>query len=405
MTFQPFSFAHAQSHDGVQGEALVPRTVWSGQCPSGHLGLPIDPSTEMPRAVERHKGSAAGSSNGAIPAAAHENQKGRRGVAAGQQKTCGKSSATAAKTGAQEATESVANRSDIAAGMRRRCDEPVSRPRASSLFSQGASYEAQLTQLIRAQVIPRLAVAHGLRQVNEQPVTLAQKPSKETLTKLADVAIREDSSAVVAYVERLIEQGVPIEDVYVEWLAPAARQMGCDWESDRTDFSSVAIGMWKLQQAMHALSPVFLKHTSALQPPRRVLLASVPGEQHTMGLFMVSEFFRRAGWVVWSELPSDYEDIVGRARGEWFDLIALSVGCDHKLDALTQAIATLRHASRNAKALIMLGGPIVASNPEIAVAVGADFTAIDARCAVARADAAVTSRLTEQFRRLRLLER
>ena len=67
------------------------------------------------------------------------------------------------------------------------------------------------------------------------------------------------------------------------------------------------------------------------------------------------------------------EDIVGKAHGEWFDLIGLSVGGDHKLEALTQAIAALRRASRNAEALIMLGGPILASNPEIAVAVGADF--------------------------------
>ena len=47
----------------------------------------------------------------------------------------------------------------------------------------------------------------------------------------------------------------------------------------------------------------------------------------------------------------------------------------------------------------MLGGPVVASNPEIAVAVGADFTAGDARLAVAQADKAVASRLSEQFRR------
>lgn len=263
----------------------------------------------------------------------------------------------------------------------------------------GVSHEAQLMRFIRMQVIPRLAVAHGLRKISEETPAVIQKPSLEALTALADLAIREDFSSVVAYVEALVERGVSIEDAYLEWLAPAARQMGCDWESDRTDFSAVTIAMWKLQQAMVALSPTFLKNTVAVKSPRRVLLASLPGEQHTMGLFMASEFFRRGGWDVWSELPSDYEDIVGKARGEWFDLIGLSVGGDHKLEALTQAIVALRRASRNADALIMLGGPIVVSNPEITVAVGADFTAGDARSAVARAEKAVASRLSEQFRR------
>jgi methanogenic corrinoid protein MtbC1 len=263
----------------------------------------------------------------------------------------------------------------------------------------GVSHEARLTQFIRRQVIPRLAVAHGLPQKIERTPHAIEKPSIAALSSLADLAIREESAAVVAYVEALVGRGVPIEDVYLEWLAPAARQMGCDWESDRTDFSSVTIGMWKLQQAMQALSPTFLKDTVAIKSPRRILLASVPGEPHTMGLFMVSEFFRRSGWSVWSELPSDYEDIVGKVRGEWFDLIGLSVGGDHKLDALTQAIAALRRASRNAEALIMLGGPVLTSNPEIVVAVGADLAAGDARHAVERAEKAVASRLSEQFRR------
>jgi MerR family transcriptional regulator, light-induced transcriptional regulator len=254
-------------------------------------------------------------------------------------------------------------------------------------------------QFIRKQVIPRLAVAHGLPHNGEPPPVSLPKPSLEALRALADLAVREDFSAVVAHVEALVERGVAIEDVYLDWLAPAARQMGCDWESDRTDFSSVTIGMWKLQQAMHVLSDTFLKDAATVKSPRRILLASVPGEQHTMGLFMVSEFFRRAGWDVWTELPSDYEDIVGKVRGEWFDLIGLSVGGDHKLDALAQAIAVLRRASRNADALVMLGGPILASNPEIAIAVGADFTAADARTAVAQAEKAVALRVSEQFRR------
>lgn len=297
-------------------------------------------------------------------------------------------------TSPKGATDGVAPHSITGAA-----DEHARRSYVSSHSIDARSHEAQLTQFIRKQIIPRLAVAHGMQRTVEPSATVSYRAPQAALKELADLAMHEDASSIVSYVEGLVDRGVPIEDAYLEWLAPAARQMGCDWETDEVDFSLVTIGMWKIQQAMHALSPTFLKHTTVLKAARRVLLASVPGEQHTMGLFMVSEFFRRSGWDVWSELPSDYEDVIAKVRGERFDLVGLSVGCEHKLEPMAQAITSLRRASRNSDVLIMLGGPILSGHPEIAVAAGADFSATDARQAVARAEQSVASRLSEQFRR------
>lgn len=369
---------------------------------SGHPALPFVAPWQQRRTVQREEDTGAVSFTGVTVAVSRRGQKGRQRMATGQQQPRDRSSATPNEligSGVSGTAGRGTDRRGVASATRDASGDGLQQSSPFHPSANSMSHEAQLTQFIRRQVIPRLVVAHGLERKSEQALIVVQKPSLDALTALADLAIREDFSAVVAYVEALVDRGVPIEDAYLEWLAPAARQMGCDWESDRADFSSVTIGMWKLQQALHALSPTFLKDTVALKSPRRVLLATVPGEQHTMGLFMVSEFFRRGGWDVWSELPSDYEDIAAKARGEWFDLIGLSVGSDHKLDALTQAIAALRRASRNADALIMLGGPILVSNPEIMVAVGADFIAGDARNAVARAEKAVASRLSEQFRR------
>lgn len=274
----------------------------------------------------------------------------------------------------------------------------------SQRSDDGISREARLVQFIRGQVIPQLASAHGLAQhgssAGRQRVAVDTfKPSPEALAALANLAMRENASAVVAFVDALLARGVPIEMAYLEWVAPAARQMGCDWESDRCDFSAVTIGMWNLQQALHLLSPVFLRNCSVTKSPRRVLLASVPGEQHTMGLYITSEFFRRAGWDVWCDLPAYYDDVIGKARGEWFDLVGLSVGAENKIEALTEAVAALRRTSRNSEVLIMAGGLVLVSNPEFAVTLGVDFTAADARQAVSRAEQAVASRISEQFRR------
>lgn len=262
-----------------------------------------------------------------------------------------------------------------------------------------SSREAQLIQFIRKQVIPQLASAHGLTREKHRDAPDQFKPSQEALAALANLALRDGPSAVVAYVDALLARGVPIEAAYLEWIAPAARQMGCDWETDRCNFSDVTIGMWTLQQALHLLSPLFLRNCAVTKSPRRVLLVSVPGEQHTMGLYMMSEFFRRSGWDVWCELPSDYQEVISKARSGWFDVIGLSVGSEHKIEALTQAIAALRRVSRNADVSIMAGGPILLRNPEFAITLGVDFTAADARQAVSRAEQAVSVRTSMQFRR------
>ena len=351
-----------------------------------HPALPSVASWRQGLAVQRKEKTSADLSNDVTLELSLCGRKGRERMGVGNQPPRIVTPSTAADGGES---------SNLAEQMRA-ASAAVSRrsPRAET-----TSHEAQLMQFIRKQVIPQLASAHGLAQVKQRDAPDPFKPSHEALVALANLAVREGASAVAAYVDALLARGVPIETAYLEWIAPAARQMGCDWETDRCNFSDVTIGMWSLQQALHLLSPVFLRNCAVSKSPRRVLLVSVPGEQHTMGLYMMSEFFRRAGWDVWSELPSDYQDVISKAHSDWFDVIGLSVRSEHKIEALTEAVAALRQASRNAEVSIMAGGPVLVRNPEFAITLGVDFTATDARQAVSRAEQMVSARISEQFRR------
>ena len=60
----------------------------------------------------------------------------------------------------------------------------------------------------------------------------------------------------------------------------------------------------------------------------RALFAPVPGSQHTFGVLMVSEFFRREGWQVWMELGSSETALLEAVKKDWFEVIGLSVGID-----------------------------------------------------------------------------
>ncbi len=54
--------------------------------------------------------------------------------------------------------------------------------------------------------------------------------------------------------------------------------------------------MTRLQQIVHELSPEFERETAQAFDGRRILLLTMPGEQHTLGLMIVEEYFRRYGW-------------------------------------------------------------------------------------------------------------
>jgi methanogenic corrinoid protein MtbC1 len=124
----------------------------------------------------------------------------------------------------------------------------------------------------------------------------------------------------------------------------------------------------------------------SLPQGRRILLSPMPGEQHTFGLLMVADFFRRAGWEVWSETPKDINELLTLVRHDWFTIVGLSVACDAHLEGVASTIHSVRRVSRNRSLGVMVGGAVFTANPELAAQVGADATGKDARHAAVQAE-------------------
>lgn len=255
---------------------------------------------------------------------------------------------------------------------------------------------ARMTWLLRtieAEIIPRLMLAHQTARLpilidDCSPPTLGH----EDVVAFAALVLSQQAGAAMAQVEALRAQGVALEALYLDLLAPAARHLGELWEADLCDFTQVTLGLWRLQQVMHELSPAFQNEATYTLQRRRVLLAPAPGSQHTLGLFMVGEFFRRAGWDVSAEPAASAAELEAAVGRDWFDVVGLSIGTELQVEALTAAILALRKASRNKAIGIMVGGAIVTSDPGLVAVVGADATACDAPQAVAAAETLVARR-------------
>ena len=180
--------------------------------------------------------------------------------------------------------------------------------------------------------------------------------------------------------------------LYLGLVTQAARALGTLWDEDRCDFTQVTIGLGRLQQVVRALSPDFqLAAVNHPQPPN-VLLVPAPGEQHTFGLLLVSEFFQREGWSVTGGPATAAEEAIAIVRDTWVDVVGCSIAAPSRFEGLATCIRTLRRVSRNRDLGIMVGGPLLLHQPDLLARVGADIGAADALGAVRQASGLIALR-------------
>ncbi|MEE4300316.1 MAG: cobalamin-dependent protein [Pseudomonadales bacterium] len=185
-------------------------------------------------------------------------------------------------------------------------------------------------------------------------------PVIRTLTELV---LERRMRAARALLEQRLQEGIPVEGVLNGYLAPAARRLGSLWDADRVTFTDVTVSVGRLQDLQRELDPLLMPSCWPLNAPR-ALLATVPGDQHAFGVSMAAALLHKRGWQV-SGVPSNREaDLISAARTGWFEVIGLSLTCDHHLETIHPLVARLRDASLNREVRITLGGLIAISRPE-----------------------------------------
>ncbi len=240
-----------------------------------------------------------------------------------------------------------------------------------------------LALTIEGEIIPRLLLAHCAE------VDLAggvhPGPGSGDVEEFARLVMSHDLEVAAAYVEALRARGATLESVFLDLLAPTARHFGDLWKEDAADFMAVTLGLTRLQQVLRRFSPAFEQEAADQENAGRVLLAPSPGEQHSFGVFMVEEFFRRAGWDVYHVPHERGGDLIDLLRKESYSVVGLSLSCEALIDELASCIRAIRCESRNRAIVIMVGGQLFVDHPELVAVVGADATALDGPRAVEEA--------------------
>lgn len=246
-------------------------------------------------------------------------------------------------------------------------------PPDSALAGPGPSRSHLITRTLALDIIPRLVRNHG-QSPWRMPGRAAHPASvqSEEVLHFAQLVLQADEPAIQDSIRALRERGVPVETIFLDLLAPVARLLGHRWVTDECTCTDVAIGLGRLQQVVRDHSASLVQQRQALtRDGRRILLTSTPGEVHTLGLSIVSEFFMRAGWDVDAHfLPS--EPVSWQVQSTWYDVVGFTVGSLEGLEPLARAIESVRRHSLNRCVSIIAGGPVFAVHPDAWERIAAD---------------------------------
>jgi MerR family transcriptional regulator, light-induced transcriptional regulator len=241
---------------------------------------------------------------------------------------------------------------------------------------------ALLAQVVEGEIIPRLMLAHQ----NFVPASSKANPSpnlpEDEIEHFAKLTVSGEVDDLEDYIVGLTRKGVAEEAVYLELMAPAARKLGIYWEQDHFSFAEVTIGLGRLQTLLYRISSRHRGTYENQAPVAKGLFITPFGAQHSFGIRMVDDLFRRAGWKTICEPDISIIDLVSLVSTVSFDMVGLGLSVESQIDIAEEMIREVRAASRNRDVKIMLGGSLLSDRADIIERLGADFCALDAREAV-----------------------
>ena len=252
--------------------------------------------------------------------------------------------------------------------------------------------KSRLDEMIETEIIPRLMVTQSLNGASsptEVDIPDAQPQERETIDAFVEILLHDGLYAAGEHIRQLIEAGASSDTILLNLFAPAARRLGEYWEDDTASFAEVTVGLSRLQQLLRDVDAGGPGHTEVPYHGHRVLLTTLPGEQHTFGIFMVEDFFRRAGWDVVTSVLDTTEDLMALVGTEEFSVIGFSMSQDALFDTLISNIHSIHKVSRNKEIQVLVGGRCFMDNPQRVEETGADGMARDGREAVALANSLV----------------
>ena len=210
--------------------------------------------------------------------------------------------------------------------------------RTASLFA--AKRRALDTDAIRA--LAGDILRQVSTQVAPQPSTPVVEVAEASLAAFCDLLVRPEPTAALQFVEARRADGLSYQDIYLGFFGAAARRLGERWEESRLSFLEVTIGVGHLYALMRSVRTAWPAVSPPIDERRRALFATVPGEDHGLGITIAADLFRVAGWEIDLQTGSDHDGLVALVRRTRPPIIGLSLSTERRLSELVRLVVALR---------------------------------------------------------------
>lgn len=188
-------------------------------------------------------------------------------------------------------------------------------------------------------------------------------------------------------VQRALDTGIPVGDIYLDIFQPTAYAIGRLWQSNRFSVAQEHLATAIIERQMGELHPLFRPKRRRL---RRLVIGCVPNEQHRVGARMVADFFEADGWEVhYLGAAVPIPSFAAMAQELHADMIGLSVEMVYHLPHISDFARTLDQYGLDGIP-IMVGGMPFVQQPELARTLNVRFSAANAREAVRLANQVFT---------------
>ena len=207
-----------------------------------------------------------------------------------------------------------------------------------------------------------------------------------------DALLAGNQHEALAVVNGFLDDGKGLMEVELHVIQPALYSIGERWQSNQVSVAQEHMATAIVESVM---TIALLRAPPPAPINKRVILACVEGNHHSIGLRMVADAFLLGGWEVQylgASVPT--RSLVQQIEDWNPDLVGLSVCFPQQLTVVKKVIAAMADRFGPARPAVMVGGLVINRLNQLADVVGADTWGADARAAVDSAGHLPATRFT-----------
>lgn len=216
------------------------------------------------------------------------------------------------------------------------------------------------------------------------PSEEAKKESRyeKEIAEYMGCLFKKDTRKAISLIRRFADQGIDLDDIYVEILSESMKRVGELWHTAEINVDTEHYCTSVTQMAMAQMYDLLFDG----ERKNKTILSVCPGmELHEMGARIVTDLFENHGWdsiFLGAAVPVDY--IMDSVRENHPDLVTLSVSMPQHLMDCEKAVREIKQEFPTVK--IAVGGKAFESTNDIWKKWPVDIYSTDARELLAKAN-------------------